>query len=100
MKELIDPERETEAMWAASEMVLDALRHATDALDYMTLLRCQSVFNFVAIPAVMAIATLERTFMNKKILKENVKIRKGETLRVCYSLFFLALCWQWLTKRS
>ncbi|AAW42475.2 farnesyl-diphosphate farnesyltransferase, putative [Cryptococcus deneoformans JEC21] len=82
MKELIDPERETEAMWAASEMVLDALRHATDALDYLTLLRCQSVFNFVAIPAVMAIATLERTFMNKKILKENVKIRKGETLRL------------------
>ncbi|ADV21285.1 farnesyl-diphosphate farnesyltransferase [Cryptococcus gattii E566] len=82
MKELIDPERETEAMWAASEMVLDALRHATDALDYMTLLKCQSVFNFVAIPAVMAIATLERTFMNKKIFKENVKIRKGETLRL------------------
>nr|ODN93281.1 farnesyl-diphosphate farnesyltransferase [Cryptococcus depauperatus CBS 7841] len=82
MKELIDPEREKEAMWAASEMVLDALRHTTDALDYLTLLRCQSVFNFVAIPAVMAIATLERTFMNPKILRENVKIRKGETIRL------------------
>ncbi|WWC60475.1 farnesyl-diphosphate farnesyltransferase [Kwoniella dejecticola CBS 10117] len=82
MKELIDPARETEALWASSEMVLDALRHATDALDYMTLLKCQSVFNFVAIPAVMAIATLERTFMNPKILKENVKIRKGETVRL------------------
>ncbi|WVQ97069.1 farnesyl-diphosphate farnesyltransferase [Kwoniella sp. CBS 9459] len=82
MKELIDPAREKEAMWAASEMVLDALRHTTDALDYMTLLKCQSVFNFVAIPAVMAIATLERTFMNPKILKENVKIRKGETVRL------------------
>ncbi|WVF70700.1 farnesyl-diphosphate farnesyltransferase [Kwoniella sp. CBS 6097] len=82
MKELIDPSREKEAMWAASEMVLDALRHTTDALDYMTLLKCQSVFNFVAIPAVMAIATLERTFMNPKILRENVKIRKGETVRL------------------
>ncbi|OCF32891.1 farnesyl-diphosphate farnesyltransferase [Kwoniella heveanensis BCC8398] len=82
MKELIDPAREKEAMWAASEMVLDALRHTTDALDYMTLLKCQSVFNFVAIPAVMAIATLERTFMNPKILRENVKIRKGETVRL------------------
>ncbi|WWC87997.1 farnesyl-diphosphate farnesyltransferase [Kwoniella dendrophila CBS 6074] len=82
MKELIDPQREKQALWASSEMVLDALRHATDALDYMTLLKCQSVFNFVAIPAVMAIATLERTFMNPKILKGNVKIRKGETVRL------------------
>ncbi|WRT65847.1 farnesyl-diphosphate farnesyltransferase [Kwoniella shivajii] len=82
MKELIDPSKKEQALWASSEMVLDALRHATDALDYMTLLRCQSVFNFVAIPAVMAIATLERTFMNEKILQGNVKIRKGETVRL------------------
>ncbi|WWD18078.1 farnesyl-diphosphate farnesyltransferase [Kwoniella shandongensis] len=82
MKELIDPAREKEALWAASEMVLDALRHATDSLDYMTLLRNQSVFNFVAIPAVMAIATLERTFMNPKMLKGNVKIRRGEMARL------------------
>ncbi|KAK8865743.1 farnesyl-diphosphate farnesyltransferase [Kwoniella newhampshirensis] len=82
MKELIDPAREKEALWASSEMVLDALRHATDALDYMTLLKSQSVFNFVSIPAVMAIATLERTFMNPKMLKGNVKIRRGEMVRL------------------
>ncbi|KAK4683512.1 farnesyl-diphosphate farnesyltransferase, partial [Tremellales sp. Uapishka_1] len=82
MKELTDPAREKEALFAASEMTLDALRHATDALDYLTLLKCQSVFNFVAIPAVMALATLERCFMNPKILKGNVKIRKGEALQL------------------
>jgi len=80
MKELIDPAREKEALFAASAMTLDALRHATDALDYLTLLKCQSVFNFVAIPAVMAIATLERCFMNPKLLKQNVKIRRGEAV--------------------
>ena len=82
MKELLDPAREKEALFASSEMVLDALRHAVDALDYLTLLRTQSVFNFVAIPAVMAIATLERCFMNPDILKKNVKIRRGEAIRV------------------
>ncbi len=82
MKELIDPRREKEAMFAASEMTLDALRHATDALDYLTLIKCQSVFNFVAIPAIMAIATLDRCFMNPKILRGNVKIRKGEAVQV------------------
>lgn len=83
MKGLIDPSREKEALYAASEMTLDALRHATDALDYMTLLKCQSVFNFVGIPAVMAIATLDRCFMNPLILKGNVKIRRGEAVGVC-----------------
>lgn len=87
MKELIDPSREKEAMWAASEMTLDALRHATDALDYLTLLKCQSVFNFVAIPAVMAIATLDRCFMNPLILKQNVKIRRGEAVGVSLLMF-------------
>lgn len=82
MKELVDPAREKEALFAASEMTLDALRHSLDALDYMTLLKCQSVFNFVAIPAVMAMATLERCFMNPGILKRNVKIRRGEAVKV------------------
>lgn len=82
MKELVDPVREKEALFAASEMTLDALRHVTDALDYMTLLKSQSVFNFVAIPAVMAIATLDRCFMNPLILKGNVKIRRGEAVMV------------------
>ncbi|KAG8696594.1 bifunctional farnesyl-diphosphate farnesyltransferase/squalene synthase, partial [Ceratobasidium sp. 423] len=47
------------AMFTLSAMTLDALRHATDALDYLALLKNQSVFNFCAIPAVMALATLE-----------------------------------------
>lgn len=86
MKELVDPAREKQALFAASEMTLDALRHATDALDYLTLLKCQSVFNFVAIPAVMAVATLERCFMNPDILKRNVKIRRGESIGVGWVL--------------
>lgn len=80
MGDLRDPMREKEALWALSEMTLDALRHAPAALDYLSLLKCQSVFNFVAIPAVMAIATLERCFMNPDVLKRNVKIRKGEAV--------------------
>jgi farnesyl-diphosphate farnesyltransferase len=96
MGDLRDPSREKEALWALSEMTLDALRHATPALDYLCLLKCQSVFNFVAIPAVMAIATLERCFMNPDVLKKNVKIRKGEAIKV--------RCWgegsgaPWITK--
>lgn len=82
MGDMRDETREKEALWALSEMTLDALRHATPALDYLSLLRNQSVFNFVAIPAVMAIATLEKCFANPDVLKRNVKIRKGTAVQV------------------
>ncbi|KAJ6614123.1 squalene synthase [Mycena sp. CBHHK59/15] len=66
------------AAWVQSAMVLDALRHATDALDYLRLLKNQSIFNFCAIPATMALATLELCFMNPRMFATNIKIRKAE----------------------
>jgi len=76
---------EEKAMWALSEMTVDALSHATDALDYLTLLSNQSVFNFCAIPQVMAMATLEACFMNPQVMQRNVKIRKGEAVGVSWT---------------
>lgn len=64
-------------MYVLSSMLLDAMSHATSALDYLALLREQSIFNFCAIPQVMAIATLELMFNNPDVFKKNVKIRKG-----------------------
>jgi len=80
LKELYDPARERDAVWALNAMVLDALRHSVDALDYLTMLKNQSVFNFVAVPDVMAMATLALVFGNKDVLKKNVKIRRGQTV--------------------
>ncbi|KAG6855966.1 hypothetical protein H0H87_008907 [Tephrocybe sp. NHM501043] len=82
MKELYAPHARERALWAQSGMVVDALRHAIDALDYLRLLRNQSVFNFCAIPATMAIATLELCFMNPVMFDRNIKIRKAEAARL------------------
>lgn len=76
---LRDPSR---AAWVQSAMVVDALRHACDALDYLRLLRNQSVFNFVAIPVAMALATLDLCFMNPEMFKRNIKIRKAKAAEV------------------
>jgi farnesyl-diphosphate farnesyltransferase len=84
-EELHQKGNEEKALWALSEMTVDALSHATDALDYLTLLSNQSVFNFCAIPQVMAIATLEVCFMNPAVMQRNVKIRKGQAVGVRYS---------------
>jgi farnesyl-diphosphate farnesyltransferase len=69
-------------------MVVDALRHSCDALDYLRLLRNQSVFNFAAIPAAMAIATLDLCFMNSDMFERNIKIRKAKAADVCAFLLF------------
>jgi len=57
--------------------------YGPDALDYLRLLKNQSVFNFAAIPASMAIATLELCFMNSEMFKRNIKIRKAKAADVC-----------------
>ena len=84
MKEMTSTDSETvkRALWAQSGMILDALRHTTDALDYLRMLKNQSVFVFCAIPAAMAIATLELCFMNPAMFQRNIKIRKAEAAKV------------------
>ncbi|KAF9554427.1 squalene synthase [Agrocybe pediades] len=77
-----DPDTVRRATYVQSGMIVDALRHCVDALDYLRLLKNQSVFNFCAIPASMAIATLELCFMNTEMLQRNIKIRKAEAARL------------------
>lgn len=82
MEDLFKPENLTKALHCSSEMVLNALRHAEDCLYYMAAIRDQSVFNFVAIPQSMAIATLDLLFMNPDMFKKNVKITKGDACQL------------------
>src|SRR5882762_6173451 len=63
-------------------MVLDAMRHCVDSLDYLRLLKNQSVFNFCAIPATMAMATLALCFGNEAMFQRNIKIRKAAAATV------------------
>jgi farnesyl-diphosphate farnesyltransferase len=86
---LQEPQR---AQWVQSAMILDALRHACDALDYLRLIKNQSVFNFAAIPAMMAIATLDLCFMNPEMFKRNIKIRKAKAAEVCAFFAFPTYC--------
>ncbi|KAF2486696.1 ERG9, squalene synthase [Neohortaea acidophila] len=72
------PENREKALHCQSEMILHALQRADDCLYYMAGVREQSVFNFVAIPQTMAIATLELCFQNYAMFERNVKITKGQ----------------------
>lgn len=81
-EDLFDPSKKDKALECISEMVLDALKHSEECLFYMAGIRDQSVFNFVAIPQGMAIATLELVFRNPAVLERNVKITKGDACQI------------------
>lgn len=81
-EDMFDPANLQAALNCSSEMVLNSLRHADECLFYMAGIKDQSVFNFVAIPQSMAIATLELVFQNPQIFTKNVKITKGDACKL------------------
>lgn len=81
-EDLFKPENREKALQCSSEMVLNALQHADECLFYMAAIREQSVFNFVAIPQTMAIATLELVFRNPAIFDSHIKLTKGDACQL------------------
>ncbi|TVY90147.1 putative squalene synthase, partial [Lachnellula willkommii] len=81
-EDLFDPRNVKAALNCTSEMVLNAIQKADECLFYMAGIKDQSVFNFVAIPQVMAIATLELVFQNPKVFTGVVKITKGDACQL------------------
>ena len=90
LPDLFLPENKEKALHCQSEMILIALKRADECLFYMAGIREQSVFNFVAIPQSMAIATLELCFRNPAMFERNIKITKGAAcdlmMRSCQNL--------------
>lgn len=104
MRDIYAEDSADRATWVQSAMVLDAMRHACDSLDYLRLLRNQSVFVFCAVPACMAIATLALCFMNPDMYKGNIKIRKAEAASVSalanFEIWMINTDWLQLLMRA
>lgn len=79
-EDLFDPKFIKNALNCSSEMILNAIGLCRDCLLYLAGLNEQSVFNFCAIPQVMALATLELCFRNPAIFEQNVKLTKMNSL--------------------
>jgi len=73
------PEQRKAALSCLNAMVTDALRHVPDCLEYMSAIRSPTVFHFVAIPQVMAMATLAEVYANPGVFAGVVKLRRGKT---------------------
>lgn len=77
-----DPANRKFALAVLNHMITDALRHVPDCIEYMSHVRSPDVFNFVAIPQVMAIATLAECYNNGKVFEGVVKIRRSKTAQL------------------
>ena len=77
-----DPMNNERALNCLNDMVLDAMELVPDVLAYLNRIKNPKVFNFCAIPQVMAIATLDKCYNNKKVFTGIVKIRKGLAVRM------------------
>jgi farnesyl-diphosphate farnesyltransferase len=88
-KEFCDEKNIDKALACLNHLCMDVLEHIPDAIDYMSKLRNQSVFNFCAIPQVMAISTIALVFNNPEVFKRNVKIRKGLACKVSKKLIII-----------
>ncbi|XP_075057319.1 squalene synthase isoform X2 [Mixophyes fleayi] len=80
LSDLAKPENIVPAVQCLNELITNTLHHVPDVLLYLSRLRNQSVFNFCAIPQVMAIATLAACYNNNQVFKGVVKIRKGQAV--------------------
>ncbi|KAH0622898.1 hypothetical protein JD844_025734 [Phrynosoma platyrhinos] len=80
MSDLAKPENIDKAVQCMNELITDALHHIPDILMYLSRLKNQSVFNFCAIPMVIAIATLASCYNNQQVFRGMVKIRKGQAV--------------------
>ncbi|XP_066896119.1 squalene synthase isoform X6 [Kogia breviceps] len=74
------PENVDLAVQCLNELIASTLHHIPDVITYLSRLRNQSIFNFCAIPQVMAIATLAACYNNHQVFKRVVKIRKGQAV--------------------
>ncbi|XP_071502426.1 squalene synthase-like [Diadema antillarum] len=83
-----DVENRTSAVHCLNDLITNALEHVPDVIKYMSRIRNQTVFNFCAIPQVMAIATLAKCYNNPAVFTGVVKIRKGQAV----SLMMEATC--------
>jgi len=76
------PENSQQALNCLNYLINNALNHIPDVIEYMSQLKNQSVFNFCAIPQVMAIATLSACYNNHGVFEGVIKIRKGEAVKL------------------
>lgn len=65
-----------------NEMIMNALRHIPESIEYLSLVKNNSNFKFCAIPQVVAMQTLATLFHNQNVFKKTEKLNKTTLARI------------------
>jgi len=57
--DLSKPEKRQDALMCLNELIMNALGHVPDVIEYLSHIRNQSVFNFCAIPQVCSLTIFQ-----------------------------------------
>ncbi|KAI8591018.1 isoprenoid synthase domain-containing protein [Geranomyces variabilis] len=80
---LAELEHQNAALACLNELVVDALKLVPSCLNYMALLHNPTVFQFCAIPQMMAIATLDHFYNSPSVFRTTgTKIRRGLAVKL------------------
>lgn len=79
IKELTITTKHTDLL---NEMIMNALRHIPDSIEYLSLVKNNSNFKFCAIPQVVAVQTLVTLFYNPNVFKKTEKLNKTTLARI------------------
>jgi farnesyl-diphosphate farnesyltransferase len=66
-----------------NHLIMDALQCVPDVLDYLRNVEETKIFQFCAIPQVIAVRTLEKCYNNPSVFYEKVTLRKGLIATLC-----------------
>ena len=65
-----------------NEMVMNALRHIPECIEYLSIVKNNNNFKFCAIPQVVAVQTLATLFNNTDVFKKTEKLNKTTLARI------------------
>jgi len=65
-----------------NEMIINALQHIPESIEYLSLVKNNSNFKFCAIPQVVAVQTLVTLFHNPNVFKKTEKLNKTTLARI------------------
>ena len=81
-----EKENKQQALECLNDLITNALEHLPDVFEYLSRLRDPKIFNFCAIPQIMAIGTLSLCYDNAEVFYSIVKMRRGESAKIILSM--------------
>jgi len=75
-QDLLNEENESNSLECLNDLIVNALKHIPQCIEYLSMVYDPKHFRFCAIPQVVAIQTLATLFNNKNVFKQTEKLNK------------------------